>query len=382
MSDLFTTMQRQEAADLPITTNDNRVYNIHHYLRDQNDPTKRASFETASLEWQAEGATVRRLYERNEWSEFVPTVFLSGILEHTEYASTASQLASTVTVPSGLTFVYREFEHYQRAQRGAENTEFERKKGLRRTQQVALHTLGARTYATEEELLDLPVDALRLELQTMGASIALERDLLWMDALYAATSGSNSATFHNSIVVNDYLSVEDLHLVLTWFTSPFDAESSTGNVTVTNPFSGSEAAEVEGLMRLGLFRPTDVLVSPRQYWQIVNNATLQAQNIWTNSRILDTGELQVPLLGVNIWKTNIGHFTDPDDADSWVATDDVYVLDRRRGGGGTIGVRQPLQVRNWDTPALRTQDAMIFERVGFAVQNRKSLIRIANGTGS
>lgn len=372
---IFRQMDRGEASDLPITTNDSKTYNIHHHLRLMNDPKRKAAFENANLDWQAEGATVRRLYERDEWSEFVPTVFLSGVLEHTAYTSTASQLANSVTVPSGLTFVYREFEHFTRAQRGAENTEIERKKGLRRTQQVALHTLGSRTYATEEEILDIPVDMLRLELQTMGASIALERDLLWMDSLYNATSGTNSTTFNNVLTCPEVLGVDDLHLVLTWFAGPF-AGSST-NMTVTNPFdSDDEATEVEGLMRLGLFRPTDVLVSPAQYWALVNNQTLQQQNVWNASRILDTGELQVPLLGVNIHKVNMGHFTDPDDPDSWVASDDVIVLDRNRGGGGTIGVRQPLQVRNWDMPQYRTQDAMIFERVGFAVQNRRALVRV------
>src|SRR4051812_14902195 len=111
-SDKFQTMGRSECSDLPSTT---RTYNRHHFLRDMNDGKRKAQYENLILTAQAEGAPVRRLYERNEWSEFVPTVFLAPILENTTYTSTASQLADTVTVPSGLTFVYREFENFQRA---------------------------------------------------------------------------------------------------------------------------------------------------------------------------------------------------------------------------------------------------------------------------
>ena len=220
---------------------------------------------------------------------------------------------------------------------------------------------------------------MRLELNTMGASIALERDLLWMDSLYRATSGTNATTFHNALQSSGTLDVEGLHAVLTWFTSPFAATTST--ITLTNPFDTTdEAKQVEGLMRIGKFRATDVIVSPAIYWNIVNNKDLQKGYIWQNSRILDTGELQVPLLGVNIWKTNVGYYTDVDDPDSWLSQDDIIICDRRMGGTGTIGVRQPLQVRQWEMPNFRTQDFQIFERVGFAVQNRRALVRVTAGS--
>lgn len=370
---IFRTMDRSgDVAD------SKRCYSYKHYLRDMNDAKKSAAFESMKVEADIEGMSVRRLYERNDWAEFVPTVFMDAVLENTSYQSTASQLATTVTVPSGLTYVYREFENFQRAQRGGENTEFERKKGTRRTQETALHTLGARSYVTEEEILDIPIDSMRLELNAMGASLALERDNLWMDSLYRATSGTNADTFGNELTAKSTLDVEGLHAVLTWFASPFATETTT--IDLTNPFAtGKEATKVEGLMRNGKFRASDVLVSPKQYWSIVNNEDLKKSYIWANSRILDTGELQVPLLGVNIWKTNVGYYTDVNDADSWVATDDVIICDRRMGGTGTIGTRQPLQVRQWEMPSFRTQDFQIFERVGFAVQNRRALIRVTQG---
>lgn len=379
-AELFRTMERNECSDLPITSNNNRVYNRHHFLRDMNDNGKRAKFEQAKLSWQAEGATLRRVYERNDWAEFVPTTFLDTILENTTYTSVAGQLADSVTIPSGLTFVYREFEHFQRAQRGGENKEFERRKGERRTQQVPLYTLGLRTYATEEEMLDIPIDSLQLELRTMGASMALERDLLWIDSLYQATSGSNASEFKNSLTAKASLNLEGLHAVLTWFAAPF--AESTSTIDLTDPWaSGTDTEQVEGQMRLGKFRPTDVLMNSKQYFNIVNNSFLQSQNIWTNSKILDTGELQVPLLGVNIHKVNMGRFTNVEDPDSWVPSNDIIVLDRRMGGGGTIGVRQPLQVRNWEMPQYRTQDVQIFERLGFAVQNRRALVRVSTVYG-
>jgi hypothetical protein len=92
----------------------------------------------------------------------------------------------------------------------------------------------------------------------------------------------------------------------------------------------------------------------------VNNSTLQSQQVWNNSRILDTGELQVPLLGVKIWKANIGYFTDADDPNSWVDDDSVYFIDRSNGGGGVINSKQPLQVRNWFDNASRVEDFQIF----------------------
>jgi len=362
-----------------VSTNDNRTYTQGQYLRMMNDDKQRKDFENARLQWQDEGTTFRRVFEREDWSTFIGPVYLDGILENTEYRSTASQLATTTTAPAGLQFIYREFENFQRAQRGGENTEFERRKGQRVLQEVPFYTNGLRSYVTEEEQLDIPVDSMRLEMNTMGASIALERDLLWMHSLYGATSGTNATTYNNLLQASSEVGVNDLHLVLSWFTSPF--AGSTDNITVENPFAdGTAAVEVEGLMRLGKFRATDVLVSPSQYWNIISNTTLQQQNIWTNSKILDTGELQVPLLGVNIHKTNMGYFTDANDPDSWLATDDVILIDRRMGGGGTIGVRQPLQIRNWQTPQFRTTDFMIFERLGFAVQNRRALVRVNIGS--
>ena len=202
-----------------------------------------------------------------------------------------------------------------------------------------------------------------------------------MDALHTATDGTNATTYHNHLVSKAQLDLEGLHGVLTWFASPFEAALTT--IDLSNFWeSGTAAEQVEGLMRIGMFRPTDVLVNAKLYFSIVNNSFLQQQNIWTNSRILDTGELSVPLLGVNIWKVNTGHFADANDPDSWVPTDDVIVLDRRMGGGGTINQKQPLQVRNWATPEFRTEDFMIYERLGVAVQNRRSLVRISNGAGS
>jgi len=359
----------------------NKRYTAGDYLRTMNDAKKRAEFANIKLAIKHDALTPNKMFAAKDWTEFIPTVYLDGILEHVSYQSTASQLANNISVDTGLTFKYREFEHFQRAQRGAENTEFERRKGSRRLQEVPFHTLGLRSYVTEEEMLDIPFSAMQLELNTMGASIALERDLLWMDSLHTATDGTNATTFHNRLTSNAALDLEGLHGVLTWFASPF-AESLT-TITLENPFeTGTNAEEVEGLMRLGKFRPTDVIVNAKMYFSIVNNSFLQSQNIWTNSRILDTGELQVPLLGVNIWKSNVGYFADVDDPDSWVPTDDIYVLDRRMGGGGTINSRQPLQVRNWTKPEFRTEDFMIFERVGFAVQNRRALVKIVNGASS
>jgi len=358
-----------------------RKFSSADYLRMMNDPKKRAEYANVKLAVQHDGLTPKRMNSAKEWADFVPTVYLEPILENVSYQSTASQLANNVSIDTGLTFKYREFEHFQRAQRGAENTEFERRKGSRRLQEVPFHTLGLRSFVTEEEMLDIPFSSMQLELNTMGASIALERDLLWMDSLHTATSSANATTFHNLLSSKAPLDLEGLHAVLTWFTSPF--EKSMQTIDLDDPFVGGENAEqVEGLMRLGKFRPTDVVLNAKSYFSVVNNSFLQSQNIWTNSKILDTGELQVPLLGVNLWKANIGYFADVDDPDSWIPSDDIYVIDRRMGGGGTINSKQPLQVRNWTKPEFRTEDFMIFERVGFAVQNRRALVRIQDGTGS
>lgn len=376
-SDLFNRLERSYE---PAATCARR-FTSGDYLRTMNDPGKRATFDGLKLAVQHESLTPRRIYERAEWADFVPTIYLDGILEHVTYRSVASQLATNVSIDTGLTFKYREFEHWQRAQRGAENTEFERRKGSRRLQETAFHTLGLRSYETEEERLDIPFSAQQLELNTMGAAMALERDLLWVDSLYAATAGTNATTFHNHLIAKAALDLEGLHAVLTWFKAPFAKDLTT--ITLDNPWeSGTAAEQTEGLMRLGMFKPTDVLVNSETYFNIVNNALLQQQYVWSNSRILDTGELQVPLLGVNIWQVNMGRFADVNDPDSWIATDDIIVLDRRIGGGGTVNQKQPLQVRNWETPEFRSTDFMIYERVGFAVQNRRSLIRVSNGAGS
>ena len=91
---------------------------------------------------------------------------------------------------------------------------------------------------------------------------------------------------------------------------------------------------------------------------------------------------RVVVLGVNLHKANVGYFADVDDPDSWIPTDDAIIIDRRMGGGGTVNQRQPLQVRNWPKPEFRTEDFMVYERVGFAVQNRRALVRVVNGASS
>lgn len=359
----------------------NKRHTSGDFLRMMNDPKKRAEYQNLKLAIQHDGLTPRRVYESKDWATFVPDVFLDTILENVSYQSVSSQLANQISVNTGLTFKYREFSNFQRAQRGAENTEFERTKGSRDLQEVPFHTLGVRSYVTEEEMMDIPFSSMQLELNTMGASLALERDLLWINSLYNATTGTNATTFHNELTSSAALDLEGLHGVLTWFAQPFNATLSS--ITLTDPFeNGTTAEEVEGQMRLGRFRPTDVILNSASYFSIVNNSFLQSQNIWTNSKILDSGELQVPLLGVNIHKANIGYFTDADDSSSWVPTNDIYVVDRRQGGAGTINSKQPLQVRNWVTPATRTEDFMIFERSGFAVQNRRGLVKIVDGSGS
>lgn len=376
-NDIFVTMDRAaEPAD-----SGSRRFTKYDYLRTMNDPQKRATYERLKLAIQSDGLTPRRVFEAKDWAEFIPTVYLDGILENTAYQSVSGQLANNVSIDTGLTFKYREFEHFQRAQRGAENTEFLRTKGKRRLQETQFHTLGLRSYVTEEEMSDIPFSSMQLELNTMGAAIALERDLLWMDSLYHATSGSNATTFHNRLVATSDLDLEGIHGVITWFISPF-AENLT-TINLPNPFEDGTAAEqTEGLMRLGKFRPTDILMSPRIYFKLINNSFLQQQYVWNNSRILDTGELQVPLLGVNFWKVNMGYFLDPDDAESWMSSDDIIVLDRRIGGGGTVNSKQPLQVRNWTTPEFRSEDFMIYERLGFAVQNRRALVRVTTTSDS
>lgn len=376
-TDIF---ERMATTDEPAETCQ-RCYTKYQFLRMMNDPQKRTNYEQLKLAIASDGLTPKRVYEAKEWGEFVPTVYLDAILENTAYQSVSGQLANNVSIDTGLTFKYREFEHFQRAQRAAENTEFQRAKGKRRLQETAFHTLGLRSYITEEEMSDIPFSAMQLELNTMGAAIALERDLLWMDSLYQATSGTNATTFHNQLTSKADLDLEGLHGVLTWFVSPFTESLTT--IDLTNPFeSGTAADQTEGLMRLGKFRPTDVLVSPRIYFSIVNDSVLQQQYVWNNSRILDTGELQVPLLGVNFWKVNMGFFSDPDNPDSWIPTDDIIIIDRRIGGGGTVNSKQPLQVRNWTSPEFRVEDFCIYERVGFAVQNRRALVRVSNGQGS
>ncbi len=358
-------------------TPSNHVFSTDDYLRLMNDPKKREQYDQCKARVASDHLSPQRMYNTAEFADFVPVQFLEPILEHVSYASVAGNIANQVSVNTGLTFKYREFENFQRAQRGGENTEFERKRGSRRLNEVPFYTNGLRSYVTEEEKLDLGFDAMRLELNTMAASIALERDLLWMDSLHRATSGSNATTFNNALQTSDELDLQGLHGVITWMTQPFAA--ATSSIELTNPFTSS-TEQIEHLQRLGKFKTTDVILNTKAYWNIIKNTTLQNQQIWSNSRILDTGELQVPLLGVRIWKANIGYFTDADDVNSWIDTDDIFFVDRNAGGGGTINAKQPLQVRNWfDNPA-RVEDFMVFERVGFAVQNRRALIRVTSGS--
>ena len=305
------------------------------------------------------------------------------VIEGAGYQSVSQNLATEITPPKGFQFAFKEFDMFPRAQTIGEGDEFTREKGSTRLQFVPFHTIGLRSYATEEEVMDTPLDTQRLELNAIGASISLERDLFWMDSLYNATSGSNLTTFNNSVTLNPATSsnpdigvvdVGVLLAVITYMKSPFNLTST--KIDLANTF-----AEVEGLQRLGKFRPTDVVVSGATMHRILSTVELQSQNFWKNSQILDTGELRVPLLGVSFWVANVGYFAD--DGRTWIDSDDVYVIDRNMGGGGTIGVRQPLTLRNWETPQFRTMDFHVYTRLGFAVQNRRAIMRIESpGSGS
>ena len=373
---LFRMMDRD---DVPRTSADVHDYTEEDFLIMMNDESKRREYEQAKLNWKTKSTTLRKIYaESDTWSSFVPTTFLDGVLEHTTYQSVAQNIAARIDIPQGLIFQYREFEHFQRAQHAAEGTEFERKRGSRRTQQVDIHTLGVRSYVTEDETLDLPFSVLDLETRIMGSSIALEQDLLWIDSLHDATSGDNATTFHNNLQASD-VDIEMLLGIITWFFSPFDKNLTS--INLTNPFDGgTNAEETEHLMRLGKFRVTDIVLPVNRYFDVINNSVLQNQQIWHASRILDSGALEVPLLGARFWKCNCGFFTNSDDPDSWVSDDAIYFIDRNNLGGGTIGVRQPLTVRDWPNPAFRTSDFMLFTRLGFAVQNRRALVRVDFGS--
>lgn len=277
-----------------------RQYTCYDHLRLMNDSAKRAELENFRLAIRSGGLTPKRVYaEAKQWEDLIPTVFIDPILENTQYRSVSGNIAASLSVDTGLTFKYREFEHFQRAQRGAETTEFLRHKGSRRLQEVDFHTLGVRSYVTEEEALDIPFSAMQLELNGMGAAMALERDLLWVDSLFAATDGQNATDFNNHLTATA-LDRETLLAIITWFFQPF--AKTLDNITLTNPFDTTrEAKDVEHKMRLGLFRPSDVVLSNALYFDLINDDFLQQQNIWQNSKILDTGALQVPLMGVNLW---------------------------------------------------------------------------------
>lgn len=373
--ELFRMMDR---TDSPQTTNDSRQYTSYDFVKMMNDPNKKREYERAKYEWLNTPTTIKRIYgESNQWSSFVPTVFLDGILEDTSYRAISDTIASQVDVPQGLEFFYRSFEDFGRAQHVSEGGELTRRKGLRRRQSVPIHTIGVRSSVTMEEQLDLPFSVMELESRTIASSISLERDLLWIDSLNDATTGQNAIDFNNSLTASD-MDLETLLAVINWFFSPFD--KSLDNITLSNPFDDSgttSAAGVEGLMRLGKFRVTDIVMPANRYFDIINNTVLQSQNIWTNSTILDTGALSVPLLGANIWRANIGSFSNADDPGSFTTSDELYFIDRNQLGGGTIGVRQPLTVMDWPSPEVRSTDFQIFTRLGFAVQNRRAIVRVA-----
>ena len=267
-----------------------------------------------------------------------------------------------------MNFQFRYFDLFERAQVIGEGDQFERVKGERTVQEVEFHTIGLRSYQTEEENLDVPIDTMRLELNGMGASMSLEQDLYWIDSLFKATSGSNATTFFNTVTGKRALTINMLLAVLTFMKSPFALNNE--DVTLSNDYE-----EVEGLQRLGKFQPTDIILGGKKWFELLSIANLQNQHIWTNSRILDTGALEVPLLGVRFHQVNMGSLADADGR-TWLPSDDIYIVDRNQGGGGTIGVRQPLQVREWETPQFRTLDYHIYNRLGFVVQNRRALIRL------
>ena len=349
-------------------------YTKYDFQRDMADLEFVRKLNAAQREWKTNGTTITKIYERSDWTAFVPTTFLEFILEGAGYNPVSNRIASSVTPPAGLNFQFRYFDLFERAQEVGEGDQFERVKGERTVQEMPFHTIGIRSYQTEEESLDVPIDTMRLELNGMGASMSLEQDLYWIDSLYQATSGTNATAFLNTVTAKRSLTINMLLAVITFMKSPFDLNND--DVTLSNDYE-----EVEGLQRLGKFQPTDIILGGRQWYDLLSIANLQQQHIWTNSRILDTGALEVPLLGVRFHVVNMGYLH-PDDGRTWIPSDDIYIVDRNQGGGGTIGVRQPLQVREWEEPRYRTMDWHIYTRAGFVVQNRRGLIRLQTPSGS
>lgn len=351
-----------------------KKYTKYDFQANMADPEFVRKLNQAQREWKKNGFTVTQIYERSDWTTFVPTTFLEFILEGAGYNPVSNRIAGSVTPPAGLNFQFRYFDLFERAQTVGEGDQFERVKGDKAVQEMPFHTVGIRSYETEEESLDIPIDTMRLELNAMGASMSLEQDLYWMDSLYRATSGANATAFHNTVTAKRSLSINMMLAILTHMKSPFDL--SNADVDLVNDFE-----EVEGLQRLGKYQPTDVILGGRAWFDLLSIANLQQQHIWTNSRILDTGALEVPLLGVRFHVANMGSLAESDGR-TWLPSDDIYIVDKNQGGGGTIGVRQPMQVREWEEPKYRTMDWHIYTRLGFVVQNRRALIRLISPSSS
>ena len=204
---------------------------------------------------------------------------------------------------------------------------------------VAFHTIGDAFFVSEEERLDTPFDVSARESRAIAANMALERDLRIVDAWYKATSGDNATDFQNVFTIpagvweNSDDAIKVLLALTIWINSPFELTDTDLGLTLTTTMPGGE---LEQLQRIGKYRVTDVVLGGAKYYALTTNDKLWNKNYFEGARILDNGALQIPLLGLNIHRANIGYLSPTND---WTADDSVYLIDRPNGGGGVIAER-------------------------------------------
>lgn len=359
-----------------------RAFTRYQVLDVLRDAGRTNQLRAAQSNWRANRLAPRRIYETAEWSDFVPVTYLEPVVEHVGYNSIATQLASTIGAPPGQFYYWKEFDRYDagRPQQVAESQGFELKKGDLTRSPFPYVTIGDGFGTTDEELLDTPLDITSMHTRAIAAGIALERDLRMVNAWYLATSGQNAIDFSNVITVQAGQwetadkAIEILLALTIWYNSPFELDASELGMALSTTFPGGE---LEQLQRIGKGRITDIVMNGERYYQLVRNKTLWNKQYFEGARILDSGALSVPILGVNIWRANIGTL---DNTNNWTADDSIYLIDRPNAGGGTIIEKQPLTIRNWPNPEFRRQATVIYERVGFVVQNRRAIYRLTYGS--
>lgn len=369
-------------------------YTEHDFQRKMQCPETRQRFENFRRECNWNAVTVGQLFE-NKLPESMTTqeaiqsigdlpaqgwaidTIMADVLESTTYRSFNKQFANRITAPEGLPRLwYREYSRWELPQIVGETDIFEAPDSERETRYVDFYTIGDKVMRSWQSIKDNALDELQMDTRAIGSMIGLLEDRFAVNALRHATSDLPGVTT-NRDMYNNWVDIYGVNPEIYFASFLRYRANMSGPTAESHPYLNSLIRQA----LLNQYSANVLLVPASVYADLVSqiswasNNTLLSNHFWANSRILDTGGIEV-MGGMTIYRINSGWWeNDQPCTDEWTETTDCYLIDTKMGGV-TMADKEPLQLINWADNDRRVDQMVIYERMNAFVRNPRSVYRL------